>query len=254
MKRHSSLNSCYGVDRTQLLLQEGMARQNKGLLSVMDPVHPRSGDMKEAEVERIVRKTLLQMQDMCRFEDVDNIIRFAVPKVLYDLNALERLTLEVREMKEAYNSYIHHSKVMGNDLAEIFLDLHNIYTKLDQLDRSLPRRSREKREKQCKRLREAEHFLENAKHFIVKQKTPTPTPTVTSTVTPTATPTSSTHKQRKRDRLVDMTRSAERRAYLTNMIVVKKSDFSMELNRNKDFYQEAERVLRKKYCNKHGVP
>ncbi|EDW11799.1 uncharacterized protein LOC6576366 [Drosophila mojavensis] len=257
MNRHSSSNSCYGVDRTQLLLQEETAMQNKGLFSVMDSVHPSCGDMKAAEVERIVRKTLLQMQDLCRFVDVENVLRFAVPKVLYDLHAFERLTLEVQEMKEALNSYIHHFKAMGKDLAEIFLDLHNIYTKLDQLDRNMPRRSREKREKYLKRLREAENFLENAKHFIVKQKTPTPTPTVTPTATPTATPTSSTHKQRKRDRLGDVTRqtrSAERRAFLTNMIMVKKSDFSMELNRNKDFYMEAERVLRKKYCNKHGVP
>lgn len=267
MRRCTSSNSCFGIDRSELLLREKAAMRNEGLIRVLDSVHPHSGDRNEVEVERIVRKTLLQMQDICRFENVDTIMGLVVPKVLYDLHAIEHLTMEVQAMKESLNSYIHYSKVMGEDIAEIFLDLHNIYTKIDQLDRNPPRKPRERRDKLCKRLREAEHFLENAKHFITKGKkplptttptiTPTSTPTVTPTATPTATPTSSMHKQRKQERLSDaarQTRYAEKRAFLTNMIMVKKSDFSMELNRNKNYYPEAERALKKRDGNKHRLP
>ncbi|TDG44926.1 hypothetical protein AWZ03_008657 [Drosophila navojoa] len=266
MNKLSTSITCFGVDRTHMLLQDPAGVQNKGLFSIMDSVRPSNGNTNAAEVERIARKTLLQMQDMCRFEDVENVLRFAVPKVLCDLHAYERLTEEVRDMKKTLNTYIHHSKVMGDDVAEIFLDLHNIYTKLDQLDKNAPRMPREKRDKLNRRLRDAEHFLENAKHFIIKQKkhtptvtptiTPTVTPNVTPTVTPTPTPTSSTHRERKRERPADSTRQtrcAEKRAFLTNMLVAKKSDFSMELNRRKNYFSEAERVLGKKNSNKHRV-
>ncbi|XP_030555262.1 uncharacterized protein LOC115758664 [Drosophila novamexicana] len=198
----------------------------------------------QAEVTRIVEKTLKQMQDVCRFEDFDTIMSLVVPKVLYDLHAFDQLHEEVQTIKQSLNSYIHHSKVLSEDIAEIFLDLHNIYSKLDQSDKHTTKKPRDK--KFTKRLREAEEFLKNTKHYIIND-----TGHEASSSMPTVPTSSQADETKDRDNDTDIfssseTRNAERRAFLTNMIMVKKSDFSLELNRNKNYYTEAERVLKNK--------
>ncbi|XP_023170243.1 uncharacterized protein LOC111598977 [Drosophila hydei] len=234
MSTKTSSNSW--MDSLESQTQELHEKPTENQISFSESTLPSNATPEQAEIQRIVQKTLLQMQDVCRFEDVATIMSLVVPKVLFDLHAFDQLHDEVQTIKQSLNSYIQHSKALAEDIAEIFLDLHNIYMKLDSLDRNATKKPREK--KFSKRLREAEQFLENAKHYIINDKTSSNT-----------TRTSPAHNEPKREKSSDsthQTRTAERRAFLTNMIMVKKSDFSMELNRNKNYYTEAERVLKNK--------
>lgn len=192
-----------------------------------DPVNDRS------EVERIVHKTLKQMQSTCLSENIDTLMSLIVPKVIGDLRSFDQLHEEVQSIKQSLNSYMMHSKSVDEDVAEIFLDLHNIYTKIEKLAKLEPKKTDDK--KFYKRLQEAESYLKSNQHFITNTKcqigTTIALPFDKQPNKPVEVPES--HNARE----------IEKQAFLTNMLMVKKSDFSLKLNRNKSYYAVAEQVL-----------
>lgn len=192
------------------------------------PVHDRS------EVERIVQKTLKQMQSTHLTENIDTLMSLIVPRVIADLRSIDDLHEEVQSIRQSLNSYMQHSKSVDEDVAEIFLDLHNIYKKIENIGNVEPKR--EDDQKFHKRLEEAQNFLKSNQHFIQNSQcqigTTVPMPVDVEPSKSAEVPTSS-----------QSTREVERQAFLTNMLVVKKSDFSLNLNRNKNYYAVAERVI-----------
>lgn len=192
------------------------------------PVHDRS------EVERIVQKTLKQMQSTHLTENIDTLMSLIVPRVIADLRSIDDLHEEVQSIRQSLNSYMQHSKSVDEDVAEIFLDLHNIYKKIENIGNVEPKR--EDDQKFHKRLEEAQNFLKSNQHFIQNSQcqigTTVPVPL---DVEPSKSAEVATSSQ--------STREVERQAFLTNMLVVKKSDFSLNLNRNKNYYAVAERVI-----------
>lgn len=189
----------------------------------------------KSEVERIVQKTLLQMQSTYLSENIDTLMPLIVPKVIADLRSYDQLHEEVQSIKESLNSYMLHSKSVDEDVAEIFLDLHNIYKRIENLGKLEPKKTEDK--KFYRRLQEAEQFLKSNQHFISNAScqigATSPMPFDNESIKPPEmTP--------RHD-----TREMERQAFLANMLMVKKSDFSLNLNRNKNYYTVAERALNK---------
>ncbi|EDW02818.1 uncharacterized protein LOC6562126 [Drosophila grimshawi] len=198
---------------------------------------PCQNNSEVTEVERIVKKTLQQLQGVCQFEDLESLANILVPKVLFSMHSFERLSEEVKAMKQSFDCYVHHTKVLGEDIAEIFLDLHNIYSKLDKLDKQHMQQQRDTTF--TKRVRAAQEFLRSTRHYIVNDNG-----TTNSLTTANQTPDTELEGDGECKVLSHSeTKSAERKAFLANMVVAKKSDFSLKLNRNKNFYSEAERLL-----------
>lgn len=194
----------------------------------------------QEEVKRIVLKTLEQLQSKFQLGDVNTLMSLIVPKVLLDLQSHTNLKEEVQAIKESLNSHIQHSKVISEDIAEIFLDLHNIYSKLEKIDKHEKKMTNDK--KFMKRISEANDFLKSTKHYINNddcQLGETSDTFATSSI-PNITSSSRTDDHISSSDAI----KADKRTFLTNMIMVKKSDFSLELNRNKQFYTEAERALK----------
>ncbi|KAH8399559.1 hypothetical protein KR222_007155, partial [Zaprionus bogoriensis] len=120
--------------------------------------------VQRSEVERIVKQTLKQMQATCFCENIDTLVTLIVPKVISELRAYDQLHEEVQTIKQSLNSYMQHSKAVDEDIAEIFLDLHNIYKKIEALGDLEARKIDDK--KFCKRLQQAESFLQSSQHYI----------------------------------------------------------------------------------------
>ncbi|KAM8715601.1 hypothetical protein ACLKA7_002621 [Drosophila subpalustris] len=197
----------------------------------------------QEKVKRIVLKTLEQLQSKFQLGDVETLTSLIVPKVLLDLQFYENLHEEVQTIKQSLNSYIQNSKVVSEDIAEIFLDLHNIYSKLEKINKQEQKMTNDK--KFMKRISEANKFLKATKHYINNDEcqlagTSDSSATSASSSIPHDTSSSRT------DGIISSSDAvkADKRTFLTNMIMVKKSDFSMGLNRNKQFYTEAERALK----------
>ncbi|KAH8377887.1 hypothetical protein KR093_007716, partial [Drosophila rubida] len=130
---------------------------------------PQQSHHRQGDIERIVLRTLEELKYKCSFKDVDELklMRLIVPKVLRELQVHEQLQEELQSIKQTLNSYIQHSKTVSEDIAEIFLDLHNIYSKLEKLDKADKRERKLKQDKKfMKRIREAEDYLESKKHYI----------------------------------------------------------------------------------------
>lgn len=193
------------------------------------PVNDRS------EIERIVQKTLKQMQSTRLSENIDTLMSLIVPRVIADLRSIDQLHEEVQSIRQSLNSYMHHSKSVDEDVAEIFLDLHNIYKKIENIAKVEPKKEDDK--KFHKRLQEAQNFLKSNQHFILNSQcqigTTVPIPCDVESNKPAEGPTPS-----------PSTREVEKEAFLTNMLMVKKSDYSFKLNRNKNYFGVAERFLK----------
>jgi len=168
------------------------------------------------------------------------LMNLIVPKVLLDLQSHENLHEEVQSIRQSLNSHIQHSKVVSEDIAEIFLDLHNIYSKLEKIDKHEKKMTNDK--KFMKRISEANEFLKSTKHYINNDERQSggTSDTFATSSTPNVTSSSRTDDNISSSDAI----KADKRTFLTNMIMVKKSDYSLELNRNKQFYTEAERALK----------
>lgn len=229
MAEKSSISLSSSLDKLSVTDRKEESLTQLQTLHDVSEASAQSSDNEKSEVERIVQKTLMQMQSTNLTENIDTLMALIVPKVIADLRSYDQLHDEVQSIKESLNSYMVHSKSVDEDVAEIFLDLHNIYKRIEKLGKLEPKKTDDK--KFYRRLQEAEQFLTSNQHFI--SNAPSPLPFEKESMrTPEATP--------RHD-----TREMERQAFLANMLMVKKSDFSLNLNRNKNYYTVAERALNK---------
>ncbi|KAH8306717.1 hypothetical protein KR044_007688, partial [Drosophila immigrans] len=194
---------------------------------------------KQGKVECIVLRNLDELKYKGYFKDADEskLMSLIVPKVLTELQVYEQLNEETQSIRQTMKSYIQHSKVVSEDIAEIFLDLHNIYSKLEKFDKVDRQEKKLKHDRKfMKRIEEAENYLESKKHYISNDA---PILACASTNADVA-----FSSQNDDDIGCSYIGQAEKQAFLMNMLTVKKSDFSIELNRKKKFYTEAERALK----------
>lgn len=235
MAENTSYSLSSSLDRLNVTDRKEESLNQLQTLHDMSDASAQSSDSEKSEVERIVQKTLLQMQSPYLTENIDTLMALIVPKVIADLRSYDQLHDEVQSIKESLNSYMVHSKSVDEDVAEIFLDLHNIYKRIENLGKQEPKKTDDK--KFYRRLQEAEQFLKSNEHFISNTScqigTTTPMPFEKESIKPS-------EANPRHD-----TREMERQAFLANMLMVQKSDFSLNLNRNKNYYTVAERALSK---------
>ncbi|XP_017007114.2 uncharacterized protein [Drosophila takahashii] len=96
---------------------------------------------------------------------VKSIADMALPKLRSELG-YDVVHKEVQKIKESLDAYSQQMQSVDQDVAEIFLDLHNIYKRLEKLDGSGRKLSSAKKAKLLKHVKESEDLLSRSRHFL----------------------------------------------------------------------------------------
>lgn len=272
------------------------------------------------EIEQIVKKTLekIELISKCGGADVDTLVDVIMPKVKQHLKSYDMLHEDVTSIRSNVEAYMQHIETVDHDIADIFLDLHNIYRKLERFD-DCGKLCPTKKEVLKKRVKESEDLLTRSRHYLTNDpkeliselndppmEPPTDqkvrdcllkTATITKTKkskgevtqetqenygtshynvvmhrderrafdsqfkTPSASKTKKCKGKATPEEASDSTTykkmlllQAEKRAFLANMLMPQKSEFSLNLNRFKAFFGEAQRMLDPIKYNGYSVP
>ncbi|KAH8353119.1 hypothetical protein KR084_009041, partial [Drosophila pseudotakahashii] len=98
--------------------------------------------------------------------NVNTILDVALPKLRSQLMGYEVVHKEVQKINESLDAYSLQVQSVDQDVAEIFLDLHNIYKRLEKLDGSGKKLSSAKKTKLLKHVKESEDLLSRSRHFL----------------------------------------------------------------------------------------
>ncbi|XP_030377821.1 uncharacterized protein LOC115626580 [Scaptodrosophila lebanonensis] len=206
-------------------------------------------------LERVVRKALEQFKAAATFDDIDALMSVLMPKIILDLHPIEQLEQQVLDTKQTLKSYMQNANALDQDIADIFLDLHNIYIKLERLDSR--KRSKQQAEKLRKRVKEAEELQKNFKHYITNERPPQkseakdePESTLAPTKDNELIRSSGGPMLAEFMRRLTMSESnpkpkdmaavqMEKHAFLTNLVTLKKSECTLDLNRFKTYNDDA---------------
>ncbi|KAH8393531.1 hypothetical protein KR200_004124 [Drosophila serrata] len=138
----------------------------------MESLHYISGSSLEVEnpsnlqLQEIVNNALDQIQSIsdCNKLNVNDIVDLIMPKVKCELHL--NLIKDITNMKDSLNTYMQQMQVVDQDIADIYLDLHNIYKKLERFDNGNRKLSDENREKLSKRVQESEELQKRSRHYL----------------------------------------------------------------------------------------
>ncbi|XP_016956560.1 uncharacterized protein LOC108029024 [Drosophila biarmipes] len=121
-----------------------------------------------SELRQIVARTLEEIQADPQYADlnVNEILEVALPKIKSELLSCDTVYKEVQHIKKLLESYVQQVQAVDHDIAEIFLDLHNIYRRLEKLDGSGRKLSSPKKAKLLKHVKESEDLLSRSRHYL----------------------------------------------------------------------------------------
>uniref|UniRef100_A0A6P4FMV3 Uncharacterized protein LOC108053666 n=1 Tax=Drosophila rhopaloa TaxID=1041015 RepID=A0A6P4FMV3_DRORH len=122
----------------------------------------------DLELERIVAKTLGQLQAIPHFGDlyVNDLVDVIMPKIRSEVMGFDRAYNEVQNIRESLDTNLQQVQVVDQDIADIFLDLHNVYRKLEKLDESGSKLSSAEKGKLSRHVKAAEEFQNRSRHYL----------------------------------------------------------------------------------------
>ncbi|KAH8281829.1 hypothetical protein KR054_003160 [Drosophila jambulina] len=120
------------------------------------------------QLEQIVNNILDHIKPClcCGDLNVDDITDLIMPKVKSELYSNDTLINDITNMKDSLNTYMQQMQMVDQDIADIYLDLHNIYRKLEKSDDGSRRLSSENREKLSRRVQESEELQKRSRHYL----------------------------------------------------------------------------------------
>ncbi|KAH8298056.1 hypothetical protein KR018_005305, partial [Drosophila ironensis] len=125
---------------------------------------------RKMEIEQIVRMTLEKITAISKYGhiNVNNLMELVMPRVKEQLQSFETLHMMAQEAKSDMVCYEKNSEIVDQDLADIFLDLHNIYKKLERFvdPKVNAKLSVSTKELLVKRVRESEMFIKRSRHYL----------------------------------------------------------------------------------------
>ncbi|XP_022222640.2 uncharacterized protein LOC111074225 isoform X2 [Drosophila obscura] len=126
------------------------------------------GSNADPQMEKLVAQCLRELKSIRRFDATNKeaIMSFIMPKVMAQLQSPNALAEKLQTMRTELESCKLNMYEMNKDLADIFLDLHYIYKKLEVNDKRNVLLSKQDREKLRKCAQEAETLQERNKHFL----------------------------------------------------------------------------------------
>ncbi|XP_017116541.1 uncharacterized protein LOC108138704 isoform X2 [Drosophila elegans] len=120
------------------------------------------------ELEQMVAKILEKIKAISHQGDlnVNDLMDVIMPKIRNEMFDLEKVYKEVRNIQESLDRYLQQAQTVDQDIADMFLDLHNIYGKLEKLDDSGRKLSSQKRAKLLRHAKEAEEMQNRSRHYL----------------------------------------------------------------------------------------
>jgi len=218
-----------------------------------------------SELKQIVTKALEEIQAVphCGNLNVNEILEAALPKIRSELLGCDTVYKEVQNIKKLLESYVQQVQAVDQDIAEIFLDLHNIYRRLEKIDVSGRKLSSPKKAKLLKHVKESEELLNRSRHYLSNDPKemsamlvgpPKESPSISKVrgrISKSSNPNNDRYQgglipfgpPYERKFLKSHKKNIEKFVFLTNMVTFKKSDYSLNLNRFKTYFGEVKRVL-----------
>ncbi|KAH8307842.1 hypothetical protein KR059_000660, partial [Drosophila kikkawai] len=140
----------------------------------MESLHYISSNSLEAEnpkilqLDQIVNSTLEKIQSVIRCSDlnVDDLIDLIMPRVKCELYLNDKLIKDMTYMKDSIATSMQQMQAVDQDIADIYLDLHNIYRKLERSDNGSQRLNSENRAKLSRRVQESEDLQKRSRHYL----------------------------------------------------------------------------------------
>ncbi|XP_052853666.1 uncharacterized protein LOC128263049 [Drosophila gunungcola] len=120
------------------------------------------------ELEQIVAKILEQIKAIPNQGDlnVNDLMDVIMPKIRNEVFDIDKVYKEVRNIQESLDRYLQQARTVDQDIADMFLDLHSIYGKLEKLDDSGRKLSSQKRAKLLRLAKEAEGMQNRSRHYL----------------------------------------------------------------------------------------
>ncbi|SPP89784.1 uncharacterized protein LOC117591313 isoform X2 [Drosophila guanche] len=136
--------------------------------SFMDSFSHQGSNNVHTVIEHNVTQGLMELKSItsCNASNKEAIMSFIVPKVMAQLESPSALTEELQTIKTDLKTCKLYLGEVNKDLADIFLDLHYIYKKLEVKSKKNLTLSKKHRERLWKSAHEAETFQERSKHFL----------------------------------------------------------------------------------------
>ncbi|KAH8249055.1 hypothetical protein KR032_005495 [Drosophila birchii] len=120
------------------------------------------------QLEKIVKNTLDKIISISRCDDlkVDDVMDLIMAKVKCELCLNGKLFKDITDMKDSLNTYMQQMQVVDQDIADIYLDLHNIYRKLERSEGGSRMLSSATKERLSKRVQESEDLKKKSRHYL----------------------------------------------------------------------------------------
>ncbi|XP_002035857.2 uncharacterized protein LOC6611310 [Drosophila sechellia] len=122
-------------------------------------------DLSTSELEAIVRNTVKEIPTPPNYVDltVNSIVNAILPKIKNKYDAIE---MKVDSIQKSLDTYSQQAEAMDRDIAEIFLDLHTIYNKLEKLDKSGSKLCSTKKAMLLRHVKKSEDLLNRSRHYL----------------------------------------------------------------------------------------
>ncbi|KAH8410270.1 hypothetical protein KR009_010480, partial [Drosophila setifemur] len=122
----------------------------------------------QTKLEEIVKSCLAQIESYVHNDEinVNQLVDLILPKVRQELKTLDNLYDDVLSVKSCLKSYLGQMKTVDQDIADIFLDLHEIYRKLEKIDDQSNKLSPSQMEKLSRKVQESEDYQEQNRHYL----------------------------------------------------------------------------------------
>ncbi|XP_026834901.1 uncharacterized protein LOC6543283 [Drosophila erecta] len=108
----------------------------------------------------------LEQGQNCEDITVNSIVDAILTKIENKLMGYDAIKMEFQNMRESLDTYSQQMEALDRDIAEIFLDLHNIYKKLERLDKNGRKLCSTKKAVLLRHVKESEDLLDRSRHYL----------------------------------------------------------------------------------------
>ncbi|XP_043662675.1 uncharacterized protein LOC122626467 isoform X1 [Drosophila teissieri] len=125
-------------------------------------------EKEESELEVIVEESLKHIGTPPNYDEqtLNSIVDAIMPKIKNKLVGYDAIEMEVQNIRKSLDTYSQQMEAVDGDIAEIFLDLHNIYRRLERLDKSGRKLCSTKKAILLSHVKESEDLLSRSRHFL----------------------------------------------------------------------------------------
>lgn len=122
-------------------------------------------NLSTSELETIVRNAVKQIPTPPNYVDVtvNSIANAILPKIL---NKYDTIEMKVENIQKSLDTYSRQAEAVDQDIAEIFLDLHTIYNRIEKLDKSGSKLCSAKKAILLRHVKKSEDLLNQSRHYL----------------------------------------------------------------------------------------